>query len=135
MSTNAVSLSAARQLAEAKFSLGQSQEAQMRNAKAANHNSIMEKIAQQRALRLAKFAKEEKIEVPTDTQNLDVTECRERADAYGELAQRTTGPQREHLLDVADQWDDLAEELDEENKEPTSAPPDEHSIRNAGAMA
>lgn len=127
MSTNAVRLREARQKAEATFTLNQSHDAQMRNAKAASHDLIMERIAQQRALRLAKFAKEEKIEIPSDKQNLNVTECRERADAYGELAQKMTGRKREQLLDAADQWDELAEELDEEKKEPAPSPLEERA--------
>jgi hypothetical protein len=125
MSTDAVRLSEARQKAEATFTLNQSHDAQKRSAKAASHDSIIERIAQQRALRLAKFAREEKIETPDDKQHLDVTQCRDRADAYGELAQKMTGPKREQLLDVADQWDELAEELEEENKEP-AAPQKDH---------
>ncbi len=121
MSTDAVRLSEARQKAEATFTLNQSPDALLRIAKAASHDSIMERIAQQRALRLAKLAKEAKIEAPDDRQNLDVAECLERADAYGELAQKMTGREREQLLDVADQWDELAEELDEEKKEPASS--------------
>jgi len=73
-------------------------DAALRQALAAKHRAIMDKIAQQRALRLAK----------TD-EPLDAAQCRALADRCGLLAQQTRGKRRLDLLDAADQWDELAQ--------------------------
>jgi hypothetical protein len=43
---------------------------------------------------------------------MDGSECREQADACAALAQQAQGKKRNDLLDIADNWDVLAEEND-----------------------
>ena len=43
---------------------------------------------------------------------MDGSQCRERADACAALAQQAQGKKRNDLLDMADNWDALAEEND-----------------------
>lgn len=52
--------------------------------------------------------------------DMDALECRQRADAYGLLAQKVSGEKRSELLNAADQWDDLAEQLDGESQASTA---------------
>ena len=77
-----------------------------RNARAASHQQILDKIKHQRSLRLAKEAAERK---PSQEAEL----CRARADRCAILARQAQGERRSELLDAADQWDAIAEQNDE----------------------
>jgi hypothetical protein len=82
------------------------QQDSIRNASVANHQQILDKIKHLRSLRLAKENAERQ---PSEVAEL----CRTRADECALLAQRAQGKRRSELLDVADKWDDLAQQNDE----------------------
>jgi hypothetical protein len=87
-------------------SLWQHQKDAIRKEAAIQHQGVLDKIARLRSLRLAKNMSQY---LPTEKPE----QYRKRADRCTVLAQHAQGDRRSELLNLADQWDVLAETSEE----------------------